>query len=412
MAGKRREEITERQITGLKYFDKLVPLLERLHDDGCARDRAGNRELHYDQHCMLILLYLFNPIVTSLRGLQQASELTKVQKKLGCPRASLGSLSEAASVFDPERLKEIVAELGAELQPLGRDPRLRDVPGALTAVDGTLLSVLPKLMQASFLKRSTGSGMVKWRLHTHFEVDRYVPTRIDVTPNGGGAYDERAVLQRTIEADRTYVMDRGYAKFLLFNEIVKAGSSYVCRLRDNSAYKVLEERPLTDADRALNVLSDQLVSIGKSGNADARPDHPIRLITLRTSPHTSRGKYRGGSTGPGSDGILRIATNLVDVPAEVIALIFLYRWTIETFFRFFKHVLGCRHLLSHSQQGIEIQTYCAIIASMLISLWTGRKPTLRTYEMICYYFTGLASEEELLAHLAKLKAHDEAKQKI
>jgi hypothetical protein len=183
MAGKRREEITERQITGLKYFDKLVPLLERLHDDGCARDRAGNRELHYDQHCMLILLYLFNPIVTSLRGLQQASELTKVQKKLGCPRASLGSLSEAASVFDPERLKEIVAELGAELQPLGRDPRLRDVPGALTAVDGTLLSVLPKLMQASFLKRSTGSGMVKWRLHTHFEVDRYVPTRIDVTPN-------------------------------------------------------------------------------------------------------------------------------------------------------------------------------------------------------------------------------------
>jgi hypothetical protein len=412
MAGKRREEVTERQITGLKYFDKLAPLLERLHDDGCARDRAGNRELHYDQHCMLILLYLFNPVVTSLRGLQQASELTKVQKKLGCPRASLGSLSEAASVFDPERLKEIVAELGTELQPLGRDARLRDVPGALTAVDGTLLSVLPKLMQASFLKRSTGSGLVKWRLHTHFEVDRYVPTRIDVTPNGGGAYDERAVLERTIEADHTYVMDRGYAKFLLFNEIVRAGSSYVCRLRDNSAYQVLEERPLTDADRALNVLSDQLVSIGQSGKADARPDHPIRLITVRISPHTSRGKYRGGSTGPGSDGMLRLATNLLDVPAEVIALIFLHRWTIETFFRFFKHVLGCRHLLSHSQQGIEIQTYCAIIACMLISLWTGRKPTLRTYEMICYYFTGLASEEELLAHLAKLKARDEAAKKI
>ncbi len=360
----------------------------------------------------MILLYLFNPVVTSLRGLQQASELAKVQKKLGCPRASLGSLSEAASVFDPERLKEIVAELGAELQPLGRDPRLRDVPGALTAVDGSLLTVLPKLMQASFLKRSTGSGLVKWRLHTHFEVDRYVPTRIDVTPNGGGAYDERAVLERTVEADRTYVMDRGYAKFLLFNQIVKAGSSYVCRLRDNSVYEILEQRLLTDADRALNVLGDQIVSIGQSGKAETRPDHPIRLVTVRISPHTSRGKNRSGSTGPDSDGILRIATNLLDVPAEVIALIFLNRWTIETFFRFFKHVLGCRHLLSHSQQGIEIQTYCAIIACMLISLWTGRKPTLRTYEMICYYFTGLASEGELLAHLAKLKAHDAAAKKI
>src|SRR5574337_107748 len=408
MAGKRREDVTERQITGLKYFDKLAPLLARLHDDACARDRAGNRELHYDQYCLLILLYLFNPVVTSLRGLQQASELTKVQRKLGCRRAALGSLSEAASVFDPERLREIVTELGAELQPLGRDPRLRDVPGALTAVDGSLLSVLPKLMQASYRKRTTGSGLIKWRLHTHFEVDRYVPRRIDVTPNDGGSHDERAMLERTVEADRTYVMDRGYAKFSLFNKIVAAGSSYVCRLRDNSVYKVLDERPLADADRALNVFGDQLVGLGQYRKDDSRPDHSIRLVTVRISPHTSRGKYKGGSTGPGSDGILRIATNLLDVPAEVIALIYIYRWTIEIFFRFFKHVLGCLHLLSHSQQGIEIQTYCAIIACLLISLWTGRKPPLRTYEMICYYFTGLASEPELLAHLAKLQAHDAA----
>jgi hypothetical protein len=411
MSGKRSERVTERQITGLKYFDKLAPLLERLHDDGCARDRAGNRQLHYDQYCLLILLYLFNPVVTSLRSLQQASELAKVQQRLGCPRAALGSLSEAASVFDPDRLKDIVAELAAELQPLGRDGRFQAVPGVLTAVDGTLLAALPKLMQASWLKRTTGSGLIKWRLHTHFEVERYVPTRIDVTPDGGGAHDERAVLERTLQADRTYVMDRGYAKFALFNQIVAAGSSYVCRVRDNSAYEILEARPLTDADRAASVLGDQLVTLGQHRSGDARSDHQLRLVTVRISPHTSRGKYKGGSTGPSSDGILRIATNLLDVPAEIIALIYLERWTIEIFFRFFKHVLGCRHLLSHSPRGIEIQTYCAIIACLLISLWTGRKPTLRTYEMICYYFTGLASEAELLAHLAKLQAHDAA-QKI
>jgi IS4 transposase len=207
-------------------------------------------------------------------------------------------------------------------------------------------------------------------------------------------------------------MDRGYAKFSLFNKIVAAHSSYVCRLRDNSVYEILEERPLTVADRSLNVLNDQIVEIGRYKKADDRPHHTVRLITIRTSPHTSRGKYKGGSTGPGSDGILRISTNLLDVPAEVIALIYIHRWTIEIFFRFFKHVLGCRHLPSHSQQGIEIQTYCAIIACLLISLWTGRKPTLRTYEMICFYFRGLDSEDELLAHLAKLKPHEMTVQKI
>ena len=405
MARKERDKIQEQDLTGLKYFDRLAPLLERLRDVGCGRDRAGNRELHYDQYCLLVLLYLFNPIVTSLRGIQQASELAKVQKKLGCPRASLGSLSEAATVFDAEGLKEIIAELGAELEPLSRDPRLKDIPQALTLVDGTLLTVLPQMMQASWLKSRTGSGLVKWRLHTHFEVDRHIPTRIDVTPDGGGEHDERAVMERTIESDKLYVMDRGFAKFALFNRVVAAKSSYVCRLRDNSAYERIQERTLTPADVAAGVLSDQIVRF-TNGKTGARPDHPIRLICVCTTPHTSRGKYCGGSTGAGSDGVLRIATNLLEVPAEIVALIYRFRWTIEIFFRFFKHVLGCRHLLSHRPNGIEMQTYCAIIACLLIRLWTGRKPTLRTYEMICFYFTGMASEAELLAHLAKLKRHD------
>jgi hypothetical protein len=163
---------------------------------------------------------------------------------------------------------------------------------------------------------------------------------------------------------------------------------------------------LGEAAKAAGIVFDGVVRLGATSKADAQPDHPIRLVLIKTAPHAKRGKYRGGSAGPASDGLLRIATNLLHVPAEIIGLIFQYRWTVELFFRFFKHILGCRHLLSHSQNGIEIQTYCAIIACMLLSLWTGRKPTLRTYEMVCYYFIGLADEEELLAHLAKLKAAD------
>jgi hypothetical protein len=400
--------VTAADITGLKCFEKLAPLLERLHSVGCERDTAGNRDLHYDELCLLLLLALFNPVVDGLRGVQQASELEKIQKRLNLGRASLGSLSEASRVFDAELLKPIIEELGAQLQPLARDRRLAEIPQTLTLVDGTLLSALPLLVQAMFLKQQTGSGLVKWRLHTHFEVDRFVPTRIDVTLNGGGEYDERAVLERTLEPDRLYVMDRGYAKFALFNRIVLKNSSYVCRLRDNSAYEVLEERPLTDADRAAGILSDQIVRFS-NGQADARPDHPIRLVCVKCSPHTRRGKYGGGSSGVDSDGVLRIATNLLDVPAEIIGLIYEFRWIIELFFRFFKQILGCRHLFFHSQNGIELQAYCAIVACMLLCLWTGRKPTKRTYEMVCYYFLGLASETELLAHLQKLKQQDIAK---
>ena len=399
------KKIQAKDIIGLKYFDQLAPLLQRLHDDGCQRDQANNRTLHYDQYCMLMLLYLFNPIVTSLRGIQQASELKKVQHKLGCARASLGSLSEATSVFEAERLQEIIAELGDQLRPLAQDSRLSDIQQTITLVDGSLLAALPKIMEASWRKANTGSGMVKWRLHAHFEILRGIPTRIDVTPNGGGEHDERAVLETVIEADRLYVTDRGYAKFTLFNKIVDTNSSYICRLRDNSVWETIEERYRNDDAQRDEIISDEVVCFSKSA-ASSRPDHKVRVICLRVNPHTTRGKYRGSSTGVDSDGILRIATNLLDVPAETIALIFSERWAIEIFFRFFKHILGCRHLLNHDQNGIEIQTYCAIIACMLIALWTGKKPTLRTYEMICFYFCGMADEEELMAHIGKLKPQE------
>ena len=168
MAAKKRKPIGERELTGLKYLARISPLLERLRPVGCARDQAGNRELFFDQYCGLILLYMFNPIVSSLRGMQQVSELRNVQRKLGCSRASLGSLSEAARVFDPELLREIAGEL-LERAPLRaeNDPRLKDLAHTLTAVDGSLLKTLPQITQACFWfasRRVSASGAWTKRL--------------------------------------------------------------------------------------------------------------------------------------------------------------------------------------------------------------------------------------------------------
>src|SRR5262249_44344944 len=227
MAARKASKIRDSDIIGLKYFDRLMPLLERLHDVGTQRDRAGNRELFFDHYCAYLLLFLFNPIVTSLRGIQQASELKKVQKKLGCPRASLGSLSEAIEVFDPEPVKHIASELAAQLQPLGTNRQFPEVQHIVTAVDGTVVKTLSRIVQAAYLRSPTDSrSMSAWRLHTHFEVERGLPVRIDVTGAGGkNDNDERAVLRGTLQGDRCYVLDRGYAQFALFNAIVTAGSS-------------------------------------------------------------------------------------------------------------------------------------------------------------------------------------------
>lgn len=405
MAAKKREPITQADLVGLKFFGRLLPLLQRLHPVGTQRDKAGNRTLHFDHYCAYLLLFLFNPLVTSLRSIQQASQLKNVQKKLGCPRTSLGSLSEATQIFEPQRLQEIVQEMAGQLKPLQGNRLCPEVKHLVTAVDGSVVQTFANIVEAAYLKSpSTGNSKSGYRLHTHFDVERHVPIRIDVTSaSNSGEADERAVLGKTLQPDHCYVMDRGYAKFALFNAIDRIGSSYVCRLRDNSNYEVVEQRPLSDKAKAAGVVFDGIVELGQDRQGDDRPQHTMRLVLIRTTPHAKRGKAGGGSTGPASDGLLRIATNLVEVPAEVIGFLYQKRWTVEIFFRFLKHLLGCRHLLSTDPVGVQIQAYCAILACLLIALWTGKKATKRTYEMLCWYFLGIASEEELQAHLAKLE---------
>jgi Transposase DDE domain len=392
------------KLQGWKDLRQLLPRLARLHDAGCERDKAGNRTLHFDQYCALILLSLFNPLTRSLRSLVDASSLKKVQEELGVKRTSLGSLSAAARVFDPDLLLPIITELAGQLRPLASDPRLKDIRHIVTAVDSTLVKTLPCLAEAMWSKPKGDQGRHFWRLHTHFEIDRYVPVRIDATnPAGRDHSDEKDVLRQHLQADHCYVMDRWFAQFTLFNDIVAAQSSYVCRIRDNSSFAVVEERSLSDAARAAGVVQDAVVHLGLGSKAYARPNHAVRLVVVAVPTHEKRGGRKGKTAGPASSGRLYIATSLMDPPAEIIALIYKYRWLIEIFFRFFKHVLGSQHLLSATPNGIAIQAYCALIASMLIRLWTGLKPTLSAYRMLNWYFLGWATEDELYAHLEKLK---------
>jgi IS4 transposase len=143
--------------------------------------------------------------------------------------------------------------------------------------------------------------------------------------------------------------------------------------------------------------------MGLSSKPGARPDHPVRLVMVQVTPHVRRGGARGRFAGPQTRGTLVIATDLPDVPAEVVALVYRYRWAIEVFFRFFKQVLGCRHLTSTKPQGVLIQVCCAVIARLLINLWTGAAPTKRTVEMLAFYFVGVATGAEVMRHVQGLK---------
>ena len=117
------------------------------------------------------------------------------------------------------------------------------------------------------------------------------------------------------------------------------------------------------------------------------PDGPVgRLVRVEAGGHT-----------------FLLFTDREDLAAELVALIYRYRWQVELFFKWIKCILGCRHWLAESLPGVTIQVYCALIASVLLVLWTGRPPTKRQWEALQFYWMGWIGLEELTGVLAPKK---------
>jgi hypothetical protein len=376
--------IDPRKLQGFKYFELLDGLLERLRPAGTERDRAGNREFFFDQYAALMILYFFNPTVTTLRGLQQFTTLEKVQRLCGVKPTSLGSLSEAARVFDPALLEPIIAQLAAQAAstpsalPTAKEAAL----AGLIAVDGSLLKALPRMAWALWQDATHRAA----KMHVAFAVFPGAPVGVTVT---AGNSSERDELRKLVQPGGFYVADRGYADYSLFREFDAQGVRFLIRLQENAVYEVQDERMLTEADREAGVVRD--VTLRRLGTEKHNPllERPLRIVVVQ---------------GAEPDQVWVLATNALDLAAELIALAYHYRWQIELFFRWLKCVLGCRHLLSESASGVTLQVYSAIVSALMISLWVGGKPTKRTYEMLCHYFSGWATAEELERHLQKLHA--------
>jgi len=381
MGEKNREAIDARRLEGFRYFALLDDLFERLHDCGTARDKAGNRRLFFDGYAQLLLLYYFNPAVKGLRSLQEFTTLEKVRRAFGVKATSDGALSEAARVFDAAALEPIIAELAARAgRTPGALPSAKEAALAgLIAVDGTLLRALPKMAWAVW--QDAAHRAVK--LHVGFHVFAAAPVAVAVTHGNGSERDEWRKLARP---GGFYVCDRGYADYSLFRDLDERGCRFVVRLQENAVYEIERERELTADDRAAGVVRDVVLKRLGTEKHNALLERPLRIVEVA-------GKE------PGQVWVL--ATNALDLSAELVAVAYRHRWQVELFFRWLKCTLGCRHLLSTNSNGVTIQLYLAVIASLLIALRLGVKPNVRTLEMLQHYFNGWASLAELERHLEK-----------
>lgn len=148
--------------------------------------------------------------------------------------------------------------------------------------------------------------------------------------------------------------DKGYVDYELFARWTtpQVNIGFVSRLKKNAIVEVLEQLPLTQADKTAGVISDQRVKFGHTCHSQVSRFEG-RLIHF-TDPKTGKE--------------LAFISNLADHNAHQIAQIYRQRWQIELVFKRIKGAYPLRYFLGETPNAIKIQIWCALIADLLIGL--------------------------------------------
>jgi hypothetical protein len=337
-----------------------------------------NRELTAPDYLSLFLFGLLNPVAQTLRGLSQASRLERVQQEVCSRMVPRSTFSEAQHVLDPVLLERVFAELSAKLPSASQDARCGQ--WQWLARDGSLFRALPRMTWALYGAGKKGAPNRAVRLHLSLHVWDDKPVQAAIRP---GRQCERAVWQEQLQKGAGYIGDRYFGEsYKLFQTLEDKGCAFVLRLREPAVIHIEQELPVSAADKAAGVVRQAWVHLGSVPR--------YRSMRLRVVWIENEGKT------------IILATNLAPeaLSAELVGELYRKRWRIELFFRWIKCILGCGHWLAQSPQGVSLQLYLALIASLLLQLYTGRRPTKRMMELIRFYLMGWASEAELQSGLA------------
>lgn len=368
-------------VVGEKYVKLLQSFLQRLRE---SYDHP-NRQLHYDSVLTALLISFYSISIRSLRTMEDKSQAEGFGELLPIPRICRSTLSDAMRQMDARHLLPIVQALMKQLPNLRRqDDDLHALLKRIVALDGSIFTVPSDVLWAIAIERRNGEVGRQFRLNMQLDVLQFVPGYFTISGADDGS--ESAAFMRDLIGGVIYVCDRNFVDFKFMHAVFDKGSDLVVRLKLDTKFVATEERPITDADREANVISDRIGHVPGSAGSPGFGDKRLREVTL---------------IDPRSGNPVRMLTTLLDVPARIIGLIYRYRWMIELFFKWLKCTAHFRHLLSESPNGITMQLYVAVIGVLLMHLRTGRRPSIYATNCMEMVAAGLMSPQKMFEIVAR-----------
>ncbi|MGH3054878.1 MAG: IS4 family transposase, partial [Gaiellaceae bacterium] len=358
---------SESTSTPTRCVERAMEMGMRLFDEHVKAPRAhGNERLHLRGVVGGLLAAAFEPSVWSLRPIDDLSLHPRMQNLTGVDRMARSTLSDAMKRFDPQLIKPLIDAVSAQLPQMQRlDPQTRQLTRRLIAADGSWFNLAGKVTHALQCSRGNKGAQSRVRLNLQIDVDAFAPVFCDVSGKDQG--NEAAAFARHIQRDCIYLVDRNFVSFAFINRVLENQSNLVLRLKKGVNFQVETSKSLDQEDHSHGVLGDEIGHLTgpvSDGNADARsctakpPGQTLRRVVVRDEKNKTE---------------VILLTDLLDVPAHVICLLYRLRWQIELFLRWLKVLAGFDHLINQSARGITMQFYIAVLMTLLIQIQTGMR---------------------------------------
>ena len=229
---------------------------------------------------------------------------------------------------------------------------------AIYAVDTTTIDLcLEVFWWAKFRKHKAAI-----KLHTVLDIKTEIPCYVHITD---GTIHEINVLDLLeYEPDGFYVMDRGFVDYERLYAIEKQKAWFVTRAKTNMKCRRIYSAKV---NKLAGVLYDQTIMLG---NFYAFKNYPEKLRRIKYFDVETNKQFI-------------FLTNNFDLSAVQIALLYKHRWKIELFFKWIKQHLKVKSFWGHSENGVKVQIYVAIITFVTVALIKQKlKTTLTQYQIL------------------------------
>jgi hypothetical protein len=310
------------------------------------------KKLHGEVVFKLLIHCILSFKDNSLRTMESAYEsigFKLLNAKVKSESIRFSSISERLSVIEPVYFEKLynkcIEKYSHILQPRKTE---------LIRFDSTIVSLSSKLLRVGYhipggdaahlnqLKFTI--GLTNLPVAVHFFTEQIYTSENEALKEAVVAFEKsnRGIIN---------VFDRGITARKTYDGFTEGNIPFVSRIGLKSRKKVAVENELSApvTTSTLNILSDSWVYLFNSNKAKTK--YPVRCI------EASR-KETGES--------IIFISNIRELSAEEITILYKQRWDIEVFFKFIKQELNFDHLINRSENGIKVMLYCTMIAAILL----------------------------------------------